>query len=190
MLPLFQSAWASCILKKPFSSYYNSFGLSRFFSYLRCGDNPKPLHFCHFAGETVGCTVQYLTPGKSCAFISVFLYAFSKVPLCGNCFSLCCPQFLLPALSCSCPFPCLSPKVPDAACIVCSQHLRKEKQPPLVVPKNGTSREIKPRRETLHSFSHLLFQKVFPRGASTQSLKPTICEKTPFSFSAAMSRSS
>lgn len=36
------------------------------------------------------------------------------------------------------------------------QHLRKEKQTPLIIPKNGMSRENKPRRETTHTFSHML----------------------------------
>lgn len=42
-----------------------------------------------------------------CLFMLFLRFFFVK-----KCFSLCCPQFLLPALSCLCSFPCLSPNVP------------------------------------------------------------------------------
>lgn len=70
---------------KPFSSCDSSFGLSRLFSSSRCGDYPKPFHCSKFAAgsETMGFTLQYLTPGKSCAFLYVFM-VFLRFFLCGE----------------------------------------------------------------------------------------------------------
>lgn len=60
-----------------------------------------------------------------------------------------------------------------------AKHLREETQTPLIVPKNGTSRENKKR-----DHAQLLTQVVskdFPHRSSTQSLKSTICCKKPTS---------
>lgn len=65
------------------------------------------------------CSVWPLeSPVHSFLYIFMFFWMLFFVE---NCFSLCCPQFLLLASSCLCPFLCLSPNVPGAACTVCSQ---------------------------------------------------------------------
>lgn len=106
-----------------------------------------------------------------------------------NYFSLCCLQFLLQVPSCLCPFLCLSPNVPGAACTVCSQHLRKEKETPLAVPKNGMSRKNH-KRDQAQLLTHVV-SKGFPHGSSTQSLKSSsCCKKPPVPSSAAIPRCS
>lgn len=169
MLPLFQSAWASCIPKKPFSSYDKRFGLSRLFSLSRCGDHPKPLHCSKFAAA---CETMSIWPLKALCipFCSSFCF-FLRFFFVEKCFSLCYPQFLLlhcPACGHFSAFP--------QTCLRCAANIWERKNK-LLWLHPGMAQEGRIRRDHAQLLTRVV-SKGFPLRSSTQSLKSTIfCKK-------------